>query len=56
MSRTKKGKRPCGDDFGARYSCDKHYLGMTGKVPKDSANSERRKDGKIQIRKENECL
>ena len=50
MSRTKKGKKVAGYDFGARLNCDKGYSAGTGKVPKDRANSERREDGRKQIK------
>ena len=50
MSRTKKGKKSIGYDFGARLNCDKGYNARTGKVPKDRANSERREAGKKDVK------
>lgn len=49
MSRTKKGSKGCGYDFGAKYNCDKGYSGGIGKTPKDLADIERRNQGKKEI-------
>lgn len=47
MSRTIRGSKGCGHDFGAKYKCDKHWSGGTGKVPKALAHSEMRNTGKV---------
>ena len=47
MSRTIKGSKACGHDFGMRYKCDKFWSGGTGKVPKNLAHSEMRNEGKM---------
>ena len=56
MSRTKhhRAQKHChnGDDWGARYKCDKGYCGGTGKTPKQLAKTERRVEGKNIILKE----
>ena len=49
MSRTKHHRSQkhakCGQDFGAKYQCDKGYSAGTGAIPKELANTERRIDG-----------
>ena len=52
MSRTKKGSKAPGYDFGAKYSCDHRYGAGKGKVPKDLADSERRNEARRQIKEE----
>ena len=52
MSRTKKGSKGAGYDFGAKYKCDKGYGAGTGKTPKDLADSERRNQSKKIIKQE----
>lgn len=52
MSRTIKGAKPPGNDFGKRYRCDKHWASGDGVIPKDMADSERRSDSKDLIRDE----
>lgn len=52
MSRTKKGSKGSGYDFGARYNCDKGYCAGIGKTPKNLADSERRNEAKKIIKKE----
>ena len=49
MSDTKRGGKPCGYDFGAKYNCDKGYNAGTGKAPKKLANKERRKNATKQV-------
>lgn len=56
MSRSQKGGKQCGTDFGAKYRCDRRYNAGTGRGPKDQANSERRNEGKKITRKETDCL
>lgn len=46
MSRSFKGSKPAGMDFGKKYKCDRKYSGGTGELPKDLANSERRATSK----------
>lgn len=52
MSDTKRGGKPAGYDFGAKYSCDKGYSAGTGKAPKKLASKERRSEATKQIHKE----
>jgi len=56
MSRTRHHRgsrnRRLGEDFGAKYKCDKHYGAGIGKDAKHEADSERRNDSKNIIRKE----
>lgn len=55
MSRTKKGSKPSGFDFGSRYNCNKNYAVGIGKTPKKLANKERRKMLKIKDLINNVC-
>lgn len=41
-----------GEDWGAKYKCDKGYCGGTGKHPKDLAHTEMRMDKKRLLREE----
>lgn len=52
MSRTKKGSKPPGFDFGSRLNCDKHYSGSYGPYSKYLARKERRNTDKKVIRNE----
>lgn len=52
MSRTRKGAKGAGYDYGSRYECDKHYSGGVGKFPKQLAASERRNTSKSIVRKD----
>lgn len=56
MSRTIKGAKPPGNDFGKRYRCDKHWASGDGVIPKDMADSERRSDSKALIKEELENI
>lgn len=46
MSRTRKGSKPCGMEFGKRYRCDKYWRAGIGAYAKWKANMERRIDSK----------
>lgn len=50
MSRTKKGSKGAGYDFGAKYKCDKGYCAGVGKKPKDLADVERRFENKKAVK------
>lgn len=56
MSRTKhhRTQKHChdGEDWGAKYKCDKGYCGGTGKIPKQLANAERRNEDKKTVSNE----
>jgi len=50
MSRTKRGSKAPGHDFGARYQWNKGYCAGYGKVAKRIAASERRNESKRLVR------
>jgi hypothetical protein len=50
MSRTRRGSKACGHDFGAKYKVDRHWSGGTGKHPKNMAHREMRNTGKVLAR------
>lgn len=50
MSDTKRGGKPAGYDFGAKYKCDKGYCAGTGKAPKKLASKERRSEAVVMAR------
>jgi hypothetical protein len=52
MSRSIKGSKGGGYDYGARYAYNRHYSGGVGKIPKQMATSERRNLSKDIVKKE----
>jgi hypothetical protein len=50
MSRSTKGTKPPGMEWGKRYKCDKHFSAIPGKVSKQIASQERRQESKQQTK------